>query len=73
MFGLSWDSFFFYSALDAQWLSGHDLDSLLLLAGTNGGHKAAWGAYLVSIENWGTDFPIGNFVIRDLKDHLLGD
>lgn len=74
IFGLSWDAFFFYSALDAQWLSGHDMQNLLLLPGSNGAtHKFAWGAYIVSIENWGTDFPIGHFVIRDLKDRLLGD
>ena len=74
IFGLSWDAFFFYSAVDAQWLSGHDMQNLLLLPGSNGAtHKFAWGAYLVSIENWGTDYPIGHFVIRDLKDRLMGD
>lgn len=72
--GISWDAFFFYSAVDAQWLSGHDMNNLLLLPGTNGAtHRFAWGAYLVSIENWGTDYPLAHFVIRDLKDRLLGD
>lgn len=74
IYGISWDAFFFYSALDAQWLSGHDLQSLLLLPGSNGAtHRFAFGAFLVSIENWGTDFPLAHFVIRDLKDRLLGD
>ena len=74
VWGLSWDSFFFYSAVDAQWLDGHDMGKLLMLPGSNGsGHKAAWAAYLCSIENWGTDFPIGNFELGDLKDRLLGD
>lgn len=72
--GLSWDSFFFYSAVDSQWMDGHDLTSLLMLPGSNGSaHKFAWAAYLISVENWGTDFPLGNFVIRDLKDRLHGD
>lgn len=74
IFGLAWDSFFFYSAVDARWLSGHDAQNLLMLPGTNGAaHKFAFGAYLISIENWGTDFPLASWVIRDLKDRLLGD
>lgn len=74
VYGLSWDTFFLYSALDAQWLSGHDMQNLLMLPGSNGSsHRAAWGAYLVSIENWGTDFPLAHFKITDLKDRLLGD
>jgi len=71
--GVSWDCFFFYSALDAQWMSG-DEATLHLLPGSNGAtHKFAWGAYLISIENWGTDYAIAHFVIKDLKDPLLGD
>jgi len=70
--GVSWDAFFFYSALDAQWLSGVDMNSLHLLPGTGANFKFQWGAYLVSIENWGTDYPIGHFVIKDLKDRNLG-
>ncbi len=74
IYGVAWDALFFYSALDAQWLSGHDMQSLLLLPGTNGAtHRFAFGAFLISIENWGTDFPLAHFVIRDLKDRLLGD
>lgn len=74
VYGVSWDSFFLYQGLNAQWLSGHDMKSLMLLPGTNGAsHKAAWGAYCVSIENWGTDFPLANFVIRDLKDKYNGN
>lgn len=74
IYGLAWDAFFFYSAVDAQWLSGFDLSNLLMLPGTNGAtHRFAWGAFLVSIENWGTDFPLASWVIRDLKDRLLGD
>jgi hypothetical protein len=73
VYGISWDAFFFYSALDAQWLSGNEA-ALHLLPGTNGSaHRFAWGSYMVSIENWGTDFPLAHFVIRDLKDRLLGD
>jgi hypothetical protein len=71
--GVSWDSFFLYRGLNAQWLSGHDMKSLLLLPGTVGGHKAAWGAYCVSVENWGTNFPLANFVIRDLRDRYNGN
>lgn len=74
IYGIAWDCLFFYSAVDAQWMSGHDAQNLLLLPGSNGAsHKFAFGAYLVSIENWGTDYPIAHFVIRDLKDRLLGD
>lgn len=72
IYGVSWDAFFFYSALDAQWLSGHDLQNLIMMPGTNA-HKALWGAYCASIENWGTDYPPGHFVVADLKDRLLGD
>lgn len=68
-YGLSWDCFFLYEAVRLQWLSGHDLGQLLLLPGSNGAaHKAAWGAYLVSVENFGTDFPLASCVWRDLKD-----
>lgn len=74
IYGLAWDAFFFYSAVDAQWLSGFDLSNLLMLPGTNGAtHRFAWGAFLISIENWGTDFPLASWVVRDLKDRLLGD
>lgn len=74
IFGVAWDSFFFYSALDAQWMSGHDVSSLILLPGSNGAsHKFAFGAFLISIENWGQDHPLASWVIRDLKDRLLGD
>ena len=74
VYGVAWDALFFYSAVDAQWLSGHDMASLLLLPGTNGAtHRFAFGAFLISIENWGTDYPLAHFVIRDLKDRLLGD
>lgn len=73
-YGLSWDAFFMYEAFRMQWLSGHDVSDLILLPGSNGAaHKAAWASYLVSIENFGTDFPLAHFVIRDLKDRLLGD
>lgn len=72
IYGLSWDAFFFYSRLDAQWLSGQDMQNLQLMPGTNA-FKFAWSAYLVSIENWGTDYPLAHFCIRDLKDRLLGD
>jgi hypothetical protein len=73
IYGVAWDALFFYSALDAQWLSGTEA-SLHLLPGSNGANaKFAYGAYLVSIENWGTDYPLAHFVIRDLKDRLLGD
>lgn len=74
IYGVSWDAFFMHSSVDAQWMSGHDLSSLLMLPGTNGAtHKFMWGAYLVSVENWGTDFPLAHFSIRNLKDRLLGD
>jgi hypothetical protein len=72
VYGLSWDAFFLYEAVRLQWLSGHDTSSLLLLPGT-GTHKAGWGAYLVSIENFGTDFPLASWKMTDLKDRLLGD
>lgn len=73
IYGLTWDSFFLYEAVRLQWLSGHDMANLLLLPGTNGGHKAAWAAYLVSIENWGTDFPLASWKMIDLKDRILGN
>lgn len=77
VYGISWDTFFLYSAVDAQWLSGHELQNLLLLpatsGATSGAHRFAWGAYIVSVENWGTDFPLAHFKITDLKDRLLGD
>lgn len=73
IYGLTWDSFFLYEAVRLQWLSGHDVSNLLLLPGTNGGHKAAWGAYLISLENFGSDFPLASWKMTDLKDRLLGD
>jgi hypothetical protein len=72
IYGLSWDAMFFYSKLDSQWLSGVEAQNLMLMPGTNA-FKFAWSAYLVSIENWGTDYPLAHFVISDLKDRLLGD
>ena len=72
IYGLTWDSFFLYEAVRLQWLSGHDTANLLLLPGT-GTHKAGWGAYLVSIENFGTDFPLASWKMTDLKDRALGD
>lgn len=72
LYGVSWDAFFLYSALDAQWMSG-DEASLHLLPGSNGAtHRFAWGAYLISIENWGTDYPLAHFKIKDLKDKFAG-
>lgn len=81
-FMLSWDvlprelylltpsTFFHYNALDMQWL---DEDSLLKLTPTSSGHKAAYLAYMGSVENIGCDMPRGNAVIRDLKDPSIGD
>jgi hypothetical protein len=66
---VSWDTFFLYEAARLQWLSGNELSTLLLLPGSNGAtHKAQFGAYLFSIENWGTDYPLASGVWRDLKD-----
>ena len=35
--------------------------------------RFAFGANLISIENWGQDHPLANWVLRDMKDRLLGD
>lgn len=73
VYGISWEALFLYSAVDAQWMSGHDMGNLLMLPGSNGAtHRFAWGAYLVSVENWGTDHPLAHFKIKDLKDRLNG-
>lgn len=66
---LTWDTFFMYSAVDAQWM---DEQTLLHLApNTTGGFKAGYLAYCASVENFGTDFPLANAVIRDLKDNFV--
>lgn len=72
IYGVSWDAFFMHSAVDAQWMTGEEA-SLHMLPGSNGAsHRFAWGAYLISIENWGTDFPLAHFKIVDLRDRLNG-
>ncbi len=72
VYGVSWDAFFMYRKIEDQWMSGDDA-TLHLLPGSNGAtHKFAWGAYLISICNWGTDHPPAHFKIKDLKDRLNG-
>jgi len=71
IFLLNWDCFFHYKAQELDWWD--DGSGLLKPLPTDGGFKAAWFAALSCIENIGCDYPIGNAVIRDLKDPLLGD
>lgn len=72
IYGISWDACFEYKKIEDQWMSG-DEATLHLLPGSNGAtHKFAWGAYLISIRNWGTDHPPAHFKIKDLKDRENG-
>lgn len=74
MYGICWDTMFFYSALDAQWLGSEDGGILQLVPGAvAGSHRALWVAYLASVENWGTDMPRANIVWRNLRDKFIGD
>jgi len=63
-------TFFHYVAADMNWM---DEGSLLRLIPASSTFVSGYLAYLASIENIGNDMPIGNTVIRDLKDAVLGD
>lgn len=71
LFMLNWDCFFHYQAQELDWWD--EGGGLLRPLPTDGGYKAAWFAALSCIENVACDYPIGNTVIRDLKDPLAGD
>jgi len=70
MFLLNWDTFFHYVAQDMDWM---DEGGMLQPTPTSGAYKASFLAYLGSIENIGNDMPLGNTVVRDLKDPVVGD
>lgn len=72
MYLLSWDTFFHYVAQDMDWM---DEGGMLqpAPAASRSGYKASFYAYMGSIENIGCDMPLGNAVIRMLKDPVLGD
>lgn len=69
---LNWDTFFHYVAQDMDWM---DEGGMLQPTpdGTNNSYKASFLAFLGSIENIGSDMPIANTVVRDLKDPVVGD
>lgn len=69
---ITWSTMFMYSAVDAEWM---DEQSVRHLApNTSSGFKASYLSYLASVENFGTDYPLANAVIRDLKDNeVLSD
>lgn len=71
MFFLSYDTFFHYQCQEMDWWD--DGARILKPVPTSGGFKAAFFAAVSSQENLGTDMPIGNLVLRDLRDPLIGD
>lgn len=65
-FILTWETWFHYVAVDAQWM---DEEDLLHLAPNNTGFLAAYLAYCASIENMGTFMPNANGCGRDIRDN----
>lgn len=67
---LNWNTFFHYVSKDMGWW---DEGNMLKPTPYDGGYKASYMAFLAGVENWGTDFPLANGVIRDLRDPAIGD
>jgi len=70
MFLLNWETFFHYVAKELDWWEEGDM---LKPTPVSGSYKASYLAFLASIENIGNDMPIGNTVVRDLRDPSIGD
>ena len=69
MYLLNMDGFFHYLAQDMDWWDA----PMLKPTPATTTYSASYLAHVGSIENIGLDFPVGNTVIRDLKDPLCGD
>ena len=67
---LNWNTFFHYVSKEMGWW---DEGNMLKPTPYDGGYKASYLAFLAGVENWGTDFPLANGVIRDLRDPAIGD
>lgn len=67
---LNWNTFFNYVSKEMGWW---DEGNMLKPTPFDGGYKASYMAFLAAVENWGTDFPMANGVIRDLRDPAIGD
>ena len=70
IFLLNRDTFFHYLAEDMDWW---DEGGMLKPTPNNTSYKASYLAFVKAIENIGNDMPIGNTVVRDLKDPSIGD
>lgn len=71
MYFLSYDTLFHYQAQKMDWWD--EGAKILKPVPTSGGFKAAFFAAVSAQENLGIDMPIGNLVMRDLRDPLIGD
>lgn len=67
---LNRDTFFHYLAEEMDWW---DEGGMLKPTPNSTSYKASYLAFLKSIENIGCDMPIGNTVVRDLRDPAIGD
>lgn len=70
IFLLNRDTFFHYLAEDMDWW---DEGGMLKPTPNSTSYKASYLAFVKAIENIGCDMPIGNTVVRDLKDPAIGD
>jgi hypothetical protein len=70
LFLLNRETFFHYLAEDMDWW---DEGGMLKPTPNSTSYKASYLAFVKAIENIGCDMPIGNTVVRDLKDPSIGD
>lgn len=67
---LNWDTFFHYISQDMDWWNEGDM---LLPTPNSTTYKASYLAFVGSIENIGCDMPLGNTLVKDLKDPIWSD